>query len=257
MIESKDNKIIKTIKSLYTKKGRDKENQFIIEGSKFIDNSYKYIDFFLISETFSQKNDIDSLTNFAKVHIAQDSLFKYISDTISPQGVLAVCNKINSDISKINLENAFILIGENIQDPGNLGTLIRTADSAGVDFVLLSKNSTDLYNPKVVRSTAGSIFNVPIIENCDLIDSINYLKENGVKIIAAHLKGEEYFYNIDFTKKIALLVGNEGNGLSDEITNYSDYLVKIPMLGKSESLNASVASGILLYEVVRQRNFNI
>ncbi len=253
VILSKDNKIVKQIKYLHTKKGRDELNLFIVEGIRFVqeitdDFICKY---YVFSQTFALKNEIDDFK--ADHYVVSDNIFKEISDTITPQGILAVVEKKSYTLENLSIDNSFFLIAENIQDPGNLGTLIRTADAAGVEAVFLSKNCVDIYNSKVIRSTAGSIFHLPIIENVELESVLSYLKDNGIKIYAAHLKGKKFPYEIDLTGNLAIIIGNEGNGLSQNISERADLFLKIPMIGRAESLNASIASGILLYEVVRQR----
>lgn len=240
-----------------TKKGRDENNQFLIEGEKFIfEIPYDFkIDYFIISEFFANKNDLAIYKNKSIVYIVKDNIYKSLSDTITPQGIMAICQKKNYSIKDINFKTSasFFLLAENLQDPGNLGTLIRTADACNVDYIILSKNSVDIYNPKVLRSTAGSIFHIPVIQNADLDEIFNLFREHNIKTLAAHLHGDKTPYDVNLTESIAILLGNEGQGLSDTISKKADYLVKIPMLGKAESLNASIASGVLLYEVVRQR----
>lgn len=251
MIESKDNKLFKKICSLKTKKFRDKYNQFIIEGEKFvteIPNDYN-IDCIIVSESYILKKD--SFIN-KQVFVMKDSLFKNISDTISPQGIMAIVNKKQFVLDDL-LTNGCFLIIENMQDPGNLGTLIRTADASSIDCVLLSTNTVDLYNSKTIRASAGSIFNVPIITDVDIRQAINKLKQFDIKILVAHLKGNKNIYDINLTKNIAIIIGNEGNGISDETSFLADELVKIPIIGKAESLNASIAGTIIMYEVVRQK----
>ncbi len=201
----------------------------------------------------SKKINIDIYENSAKVYILSDKIFKKISDTETPQGALVVCKKLKYNIEEIlNKNNPFILLLEEISNPGNLGTVIRTADSAGVDAIILSKNCVDIYNKKVLRSTAGSIFNVPIIQNQDLIEIVKFFNEKGIKTIAGHLKGNNNLYKLDLTNGCVIAIGNEAKGLSDELSSIILYKVKIPIIGKAESLNASVATAILLYEVVRQ-----
>ncbi|MDR2938973.1 MAG: RNA methyltransferase [Clostridiales bacterium] len=257
IIISKDNKIIKQVKYLRTKKGRYEHNLFIVEGARFVDEitggfNIKYLVF---SQTFTQKNETGGYHH--EYYIVSDKLFNELSDTFAPQGILAVVEQKQYSVDNLSKGNSFFLIAENIQDPGNLGTLIRTADAAGADAIFLSGNCVDVYNPKVVRATAGSIFHLPVIENNSLDILIGHLKRNGIKIYAAHLKGKKYPYEIDLTENIAILIGNEGNGLSEYVSRKADLLLKIPMLGMAESLNASVAGGILLYEVVRQRINNL
>ena len=156
-------------------------------------------------------------------------------------------------IERENYEKApFLMILEDLQDPGNMGTILRTAEGAGVTGIILSKNCVDLYNPKVIRSTMGSIYRMPVMQ-ADLLEILPVLKENKIQTYAAHLKGKNWYHEEDYTEGTAFLIGNEGNGLSDELSDSADCLIKIPMEGKVESLNAAMAAGILMYETARQR----
>ncbi|MCI8397520.1 MAG: RNA methyltransferase [Clostridia bacterium] len=145
-----------------------------------------------------------------------------------------------------------IIVLDGIQDPGNLGTIIRTIDSTGLSQIILSKTSVDAYNPKVVRSTMGAIFRVNIIEAENLVETLKNLKKHKYKIIATSLSGTENIYEIDMNKK-AIVIGNEAKGVSKEILEVSDGKTKIPMIGKTESLNAGIATGVILYEYVRRK----
>ena len=238
IIESNQNKIIKEVNSLKAKKERDKTGLFILEGKRLVDeipNSWE-IKYLLKAESYSE--DI----NFENVYTVKDSLFEKISETVNPQGILA-------DYSN----SPFFVVLENVTDPGNMGTLIRTADAAGADGIFLSKGCVDIYNPKVIRATMGSIFHLPIYRNLNLMDLMEDFKNNNVKTLAAHLKGTSTPYKVDMTTACAVIIGNEANGLSDEISEMASDLVKIPMPGKAESMNAGIAGGILIYEAVRQR----
>lgn len=252
MINSRSNKKIKLMKSLSKKKYRDENNMFIVEGERFVNDipSDIKIEITLVSETFYEKKNIEKYTN---CEVVEDKIFDEISDTNNSQGILAVCQKkiVNFDID--NLKNSFIIIGDRLQDPGNLGTLIRTSVAAGVDYIVLSKGSVDVYNQKVIRSTASAIFNINIIEEIELVSFLKKLKEKDVEILCTHLSGKKYYFDCDFTKKIAIIIGNEGNGVCDEVSNECTELIKIPMIGEIESLNASVSSAIIMYEVLRQR----
>jgi len=176
-----------------------------------------------------------------------------MSDTVSPQGIMAVCEKRSFTLDDISGENPFLLIGERLSDPGNIGTLIRSAAAAGASGVILSVGSGDIYNPKVVRAAAGATLRIPIIEGADLLELIPSLKRQGIAILAAHLKGAVLPYEVDLRQSLGILIGNEASGLSEEISALSTACIKLPMAPDVESLNASVAGGILLYEVVRQR----
>ena len=174
-----------------------------------------------------------------------------LSDVQNPQGILAVIQKENSE-ENIDYKQDIIVILDGIQDPGNLGTIIRTIDSAGLSQIIISNDTADCYNPKVVRSTMGAIFRVKIIESDNLVDTIKNLKRHKFKVMATSLETDKNIYNIEYNK-IAIIIGNEGNGVSKEVLQAADIKAKIPMLGKTESLNASVATGIILYEYVRKK----
>ena len=150
-------------------------------------------------------------------------------------------------------KNPFLLILENLQDPGNLGTILRTAEGAGVTGVILSKGCVDLYNPKTIRSTMGSVYRVPTLYTEDLCQTVEVLKKHGICSYAAHLKGANFYDQENYQSGTAFLIGNEGNGLTEELTEKADTLIRIPMEGQLESLNAGVASAILMYEAYRQR----
>ena len=250
IIESNQNKIIKEVNSLKAKKERDKTGLFILEGKRLVEeipNSWE-IKYLLKAESYSE--DI----NFENVYTVKDSLFEKISETVNPQGILAVCHIKEFDVTNVDYSNSpFFVVLENVTDPGNMGTLIRTADAAGADGIFLSKGCVDIYNPKVIRATMGSIFHLPIYRNLNLMDLMEDFKNNNVKTLAAHLKGTSTPYKVDMTTACAIIIGNEANGLSDEISEMASDLVKIPMPGKAESMNAGIAGGILIYEAVRQR----
>ena len=249
IIESNQNKIIKEVNSLRAKKERDKTGLFILEGKRLVDeipNSWE-IKYLLKAESYSE--DI----NFENVYTVKDSLFEKISETVNPQGILAVCHIKEFDVTNVDYSNSpFFVVLENVTDPGNMGTLIRTADAAGADGIFLSKGCVDIYNPKVIRATMGSIFHLPIYRNLNLMDLMEDFKNNNVKTLAAHLKGTSTPYKVDMTTACAVIIGNEANGISDEISEMASDLVKIPMPGKAESMNACIACCILIYESVRQ-----
>ncbi|GFI61499.1 23S rRNA (uridine(2479)-2'-O)-methyltransferase [Clostridiales bacterium] len=255
MIESSHNKIIKEIKALGDKKNRDESGLFIVDGFRFVSEipDTTEIRRMIFSESFAARNDISAYMKRADCHVVGDSLFSSLSDTKSPQGIMAVCRKMSHSLDKIVKRNGFYIIAEEINDPGNLGTIIRTAHAAGINGVLISEGCVDLYNPKVLRSTMGSIFKVPIIVNADLQQAVDIIRMNGIKIYAAHLKGEKNYYELYLKNGGAFMLGNEARGLSQKASNMCDSLVRIPMPGGAESLNAAVAASILIYETVRQR----
>ena len=172
-------------------------------------------------------------------------MFQKVSDTVTAQGVLAVVKMNEYDLDSLIKEDGLYLVLETIQDPGNLGTIIRTAEGAGVDAVIMSKDTVDIYSPKVVRATMGALFREPFVYVDDLSATVKKLQSKGIKCYAAHLKGERTFWEEDFIKGTAFFIGNEGNGLSDELSSKADRLIKIPMEGQLESLNAAVSASLL------------
>ncbi|MDD3394841.1 MAG: RNA methyltransferase [Clostridia bacterium] len=256
IIESHQNKIFKRIKGFAQKKNRDREGVFVAEGVRFVSEIPPEweVELFLVAKAFEKENDIHNYETRAETYLLTDELFALLSDTENPQGVLAVCKKQKEAQEVIWKKDApFFLLAEELNDPGNLGTVIRTADACGADGIFLSKGSVDVYNPKVLRATMGSVFHVPIFQNADLEEVALKLNENDISLYAAHLKGDCYPYHLPLEKGCAFLIGNEARGLSDEAAAFCDRWVKIPMPGKAESLNASIAAGVLMYEVVRQR----
>ncbi len=261
IITSGQNPVVKEIKTLANKKYREEKKLYFIEGIRFIEEAFKenvHIEKILISEKLaSNKGGEEVLAKInasgCNTYMLNEKLFKEISETENPQGVLAVLKTRQYGFSDIIRENNFLLILESIQDPGNMGTIIRTADAAGVTGIVMSKGCVDIYNPKVLRSTMGSIFRVPIYMSEDLRETIDSIKLRGMKVYAAHLKGRLNYFEADLKGNTAVIIGNEANGISDMAAGCSDELLKIPMFGTIESLNASVAASILMYEAVRQR----
>lgn len=252
LISSMTNDKVKKLKSLVkSSKARNDEKVFVVEGIKmYREIPLDYLEEVYVSETFITKNQEEFMDE--EYIILKDNIFNSISDTKSPQGIMAVVNFVNNKLEVLLQNNPLIIILEQLQDPGNMGTIIRTAEGAGVTGILIGEDCVDIYNPKVVRSTMGSIFRVPIVKSNNLMSDINKIKSDGVSIYGAHLDGED-FYNISYLGGTAFLVGNEGNGLSKEISDTADALIRIPMEGKVESLNASISASLLIYETLRQR----
>lgn len=249
MITSKDNETIKEIKKLKEKKFR--KDKFIVEGIKMVKeaiNEKASIDKIVFCNLAMEK-EIENLRNYDYIEVSE-KIFKELTDVVTPQGVLAVINKsINN--KKIDEKANYILALDNLQDPGNLGTIIRTADAANLKQIIVSKDTVDAYSPKVVRATMGAIFRVNIVEADDLKETLLNLKNENFEIVTTSLQTNNSIYDIDYNKKV-VVIGNEANGVENEIIKMSDYKVKIPMPGKAESLNASVAASIMIYEYVRQ-----
>ena len=258
VISSKDNEIIKKIKSLKEKKYRDIENCYIIEGIKLVKEAIAEnakIKQIVVCEDCINDGEIDTdtLYEIAKFDVVyvREKVFKTITDVKTPQGIIAVIEKNNIN-SKIDYNQDIIIALDGVQDPGNLGTILRTVDSANLKQIILSKESADSYNPKVVRSTMGAIFRVNIIEADSLKDMLQEAKKNNFKVMVTSLDTKNSIYDVDYSKKV-IVIGNEANGVSKEVQAIADEKVKIPMLGKTESLNASVAAGIMIYEYVRKK----
>jgi len=256
-ITSKSNKIVTYIKSLHEKKYRDMYNSFFVEGIRFVEDGlksgieFKYL--IICDEYLNQFEIIINKYNLQNIEIysVPQNIFSMLSDTKSPQGILGVALKLDTDIEIVKNNLNFILLLEDIQDPGNLGTMIRTADASGVDAIIVSNSTVDTYNPKVLRSTVGSVFHIPILKLDDIISVIDKLISDGFEVYAAHPYGHKSCYKVDMKKKTAIVIGNEANGVSEGVLAKCTH-IKIPMIGKSESLNASVAATILMYERLRQ-----
>ncbi len=257
VITSKDNEVIKNIRKLKDKKYRDETDTFLIEGIKIIEEAIEEnadIKKIIVCNEFNENFSGDLLYKIAKYDViyVPKNIFKLLTDVTNPQGILAVVSKNKKE--NIDYSQEFFLILDNIQDPGNMGTILRTADSINLNQIIVSKGSADCYNPKVVRSTMGAIFRVKVFE-CDLVKTIKDLKKHQIKILATDLIADENIYNAQY-KKSAVVIGNEANGVSEEVLKLADKRIKIPMIGRTESLNAGVATGIILYEVIRKRNYN-
>lgn len=252
-ITSTANGQVKRIINLKNKaSARRKEGVFLAEGIKMYKETPKdRIEAIYIEEKFSELfgKDIDE-----EYTVVSENVFKQITDTITPQGILTVVRQKESSLENIlkKDEKQFFILLENLQDPGNLGTIIRTAEGAGVSAIIAGKSTVDVYNPKVVRSTMGSVFRVPYVIADDLQKEIEELKKFGVTVYGAHLNGKNYYDKENYNGSTAFIIGNEANGLTEETASKADKLVKIPMCGRLESLNASVAAAILMYEASKK-----
>jgi len=288
MITSKSNSRIRNLVTLRRKASeRSSQDVFLVEGIKMFreipaDQMVEVYASTSFLKTEAGKAAIEQKKEETQVHKTSfeevsDEVFQILSDTRSPQGVMAVVRQQHYDFQSLLGETAglpgmesrsnqtlteetsisaqpLVMVLENLQDPGNLGTIIRTSEGAGVTGILMSRGTADLYNPKVTRSTMGSIFRMPFLYTDNLKGDIERLKKAGVTVCAAHLKGKNTYDREDYTIGTAFMIGNESKGLSDEIADLADVRVRIPMAGKVESLNASVAAAILMYEASRQRH---
>ena len=256
MITAASNQRVKNLVNLIQKaKARREQDVFITEGVKmFLEADLDKIKELYVSESFYEKGTAREKIQQCNYEILSDELFKKVSDTQTPQGVLCVVKQYHYQLEDLfQKENPLFLILEDIQDPGNLGTMIRTAEGAGVDGIIMTKGTVDIYNPKTIRSTMGSVYRMPFFYTEDLQEVMKQLQGRKVTLYAAHLKGNQFYHQLDFKGATAFLIGNEGNGLKEETAKAADVYMKIPMEGKVESLNAAVASVILMYEAARQR----
>lgn len=207
-----------------------------------------------ISESFYNKKKLELTKLEMPYEIVADAVFKSISDTVTPQGILCIVKQMVYTRQQIlAAEHPCYMILEDIQDPGNLGTILRTAEAAGVSAVIMSKGCVDIYNPKTVRSTMGSVYRVPFLYEEDLCGLLQEMKERNIAIYASHLQGSADYDKMSYIEGTAFLMGNESSGLSEELCQEAAHRIRIPMEGEVESLNVAVASSILMYEVCRQR----
>lgn len=251
-IESIHNNIIKQTNALKQKKERDRTGLFIAEGERLVRDMSDMVKYVIVSRDF--KEDISM---YPVVYSVEGSIFSGISDTKNPQGIMAVCQKKEYDIEELfRKKDPFIVILEDTADPGNMGTIIRTCDAAAVDGVILSRGCVDIYNPKTVRSTMGSLAHIPVYTDEDIDIVLKKCVEHNILTVSAHLKGTDLPYNTDMTKGCAVIIGNEARGIKDSTAAMTQKLVRIPMPGKAESINAAAAASILVYEGVRQRRYS-
>ena len=284
MISSTTNKQVKFVNALVKKaKTRREEDLFVAEGLRMCSEIPKdRIHTLYISESFSKTKECKTLREGVKhIELVTDEVFKSLSDTQTPQGILALVKQYHYTLDEVtgktakekatasgqdadgSVQNrkkqenrkkpALLMVLETIQDPGNLGTILRAGEGAGVTGVVMDANTTDIYNPKVIRSTMGSVLRMPFVYVEDLHETLQELKNRNIRLFAAHLKGKQAYDLEDYTGDTAFLIGNEGNGLTDETAAMADTYVRIPMEGSVESLNAAVAASVLMFEAARER----
>ncbi|EGS9998160.1 TrmH family RNA methyltransferase [Clostridium perfringens] len=251
-IESKNNNLFKEIKKLKEKKHRIKSNKYLIEGLRFVEEAIKSkvsIDSIIFTESFKEKNPDLFLKINENIKLIQmnEALLKQLCSTENPQGIVGVINMQNKELKSGEL----VVLVDKVQDPGNMGTIIRTAHAVGAAGIVMTKGTVDIYNDKTLRSTMGSIFYIPIVED-DSLDFVKSLKKEGYKLVVSSLQGKNNFFEENLQGKVMIAVGNEGNGVSDEVYDIADIKVKIPMPGEAESLNVAVATSIMIYEKIRQ-----
>lgn len=256
MITSSSNSQMKYIMQLNKKsKTRWEQRVFVAEGIKMcLEAPRDQIQAVYVSQSFLEDLEKQKLLEGYSYEVVSDKVFQTVSDTKTPQGILSLVKMPEYTLEEaVGKKTPHLLILESIQDPGNLGTMLRTGEGAGVTGIIMNKTTVDIFNPKTIRSTMGSLFRVPFYITEDLPGTLRELKQRGIALYAAHLKGTMAYDQPDYTGPCGFLVGNEGNGLSQEIADLADTYIRIPMEGKVESLNAAIAATLLMYEVNRQR----
>lgn len=259
VITSKDNEYVKHIKKLKEKKYREEYKEFIVEGIKMVQEAIEEnakIKTIIICDDCKVQSSISNelmyeIAKYNCVYVAE-KIFSTMSDVINPQGIMAIIEKPENKETEIDFSKDTFLLLDNIQDPGNMGTILRTADSLNMDQIIISKGSSDIYNPKVVRSTMGAIYRIKVVEVENLARTVKEFKKHRINVYATDLKTDKSIYDVSY-KKAAIVIGNEANGVSEEVLQEASDRIKIPMIGKTESLNAAVATSVILYEAFRQQ----
>lgn len=239
---------VQAFRSLKDKKSRDEHHAFLVEGPKMVEEALTSpfpVQTLLLREGFTP---VFALPPAVPAFILPDSVFQSVCDTKTPQGIAAVCG-----ITHQTLRGDYLLALDGIQDPGNMGTILRTADAAGFTGVLLSPDCADVFSPKVVRATMGSIFRVGLSFPPSLPEALSALRNRGFSVVSSQLDGNPFFSRDPVPAPLVLIVGNEGNGISAPVRAEATHRFKLPMLGGAESLNAGVAAGIFMYELSRSR----
>lgn len=258
MIASTSNAQVKQVCALCKKSRYRKETGlFVVEGPKMFRELPKgRIHQAYATEKFAgDPAHAAMLRGVDKLQLVTEEVLKAMSDTQTPQGILAVARMYQYSMADLKSRTgpALLMILETIQDPGNLGTILRAGEGAGITGIIMDENTADIYNPKVIRSTMGSIYRVPFLSTPDLPGTLAALKDQGIRLYAADLEGSESYDREDYTQSCGFLIGNEARGLKDRTKAMADRFIRIPMAGQVESLNAAVASSILMFEAARQR----
>lgn len=263
IITSKDNENVKHIKKLREKKFRDLYQEYVVEGIKLIEEAIKEqakIKMIVICETCEKNESINSklLYEIAKYNCiyVDEKIFNQITDVKSPQGILAVIEKNKIDDANINYNEELFVILDDVQDPGNIGTILRTVDSIGLTQIIISSKCGDVYNPKVIRSTMGAIFRVKVIQSQNLCETIKEMKKHKIKILATSLKAKKDIYDIDY-KHTGILIGNEANGISKEVLEEANEHIKIPMLRKNRKSKRSSSNRNCTIRICKTKNYSI
>lgn len=256
MITSVNNGQVKNIIQLNQKtKARREQGLFVAEGRKMFGEAPRdWISKVYVSEALTSDKELMEKVEQLPYETVADNVFRQMSDTQTPQGIMTVLKKPAYTLENIlEGDNPLIMVLEDLQDPGNAGTILRTGEGAGVSGVLLTKTCVDITNPKVIRSTMGSVYRMPFLYVESVVSLKQELAKRNIRTFAAHLKGQNTYDQEAYRGGCAFLIGNEGKGLTEEAADAADCLIRIPMCGQVESLNAAMAAGILMYEAARQR----
>ena len=255
-IQSKDNKTIKHIISLQQRKYRQKFGEYTVEGIRAVTDIGKkdFLRSILIRE--SKRSELEPLVQkgftISSVYVVQDPIFDKIEHSVNGQGILGIAKKCFNDLHSLIVEDGLYVALDGVQDPGNLGTIIRTAVAAGAKGIFLLKGTVDPYNEKCVRSTMSALCNIPIFEDVTLSEFYDFIKDNTIKTYVTSLENAKPYHTISYPKRTMIILGNEGNGVSREIIEMCDQAITIPMYGDIESLNVSIAAALCMYKVREQ-----
>ncbi len=268
MITSAANAKVKQVVQWQSKaKERKRDKVYLVEGFKMYEEApeEQILEVYLSQEVEEKarataqgvrdaQNTVWQKLERTGYEVVTPELFSKMSDTQTPQGILTVLRQPQYELEALlEQENPLFVVLENLQDPGNLGTIVRTGEGAGITGVIMGEQTVDIFNPKTIRATMGSVYRVPFVYVKDMADTLQKLHEHGIHTYAAHLKGDTYYDAFSFDEPTAFLIGNEGNGLRKETADMAEHYLKIPMEGQVESLNAAIATALLMYEAHRQR----
>lgn len=258
-IQSKDNKTIKRIVSLGQRKNRSKCGEYIVEGIRSIRDisTMGVIKTIVIRESKCKDKNIEALLSLESMqsiptYIVQDPVFDKVDNTVNGQGVVAIVAKPKHDIDSVSIEDGLYITLDGVQDPGNLGTIIRTAVAAGVKGIFLMKGTVDPFNDKTVRSTMSALHKIPLYEDVTLSMLHDIVAESNITTYVTALEDSEPYHSVDYAKRTMLVLGNEGNGVTPEVMNLCKHRIMIPMYGDIESLNVSVAAALCMYKAQEQ-----
>ena len=260
-LSSVSNPIVKAAAELKQKKYRTEQQAFLVEGMRSVEEA---VNCGIVKQLFVLKGTktasarqtaiiAAAAAEGVELYEVTEPVMKKIADTETPQALTAVVARQSAALEELAAAGGIVLVLDRIGDPGNLGTMIRTGEGAGIAGVILSKDTVDLYNPKTIRSTMGSIYRVPHVISESLMETVEELKQKGVYVIATHLRGVKEYQELEYDGWTGVLIGNEGNGLSEALVDLADELVRIPMEGSVESLNAAIAAALFMYEMKRKR----